>query len=265
MSDSGSQIRTVLPESAIQAGAQRVFVVNPRVFSFSARPIASLRHPYLPLATARAEEDTSKRQFQSRGERLADLITPNSAAVKFEEERWTNVGFMLDTVIFEAQVSARREALLSSPQLVRAMEAIWSQYVVSPATTLTFPVYEAMHLRIYEQVTGCSEACLTALFKDAIATDFVTDTAGAQTVSFSRFFMSFLEIADNWMKDPDTYATFLLEALQDEPARGEVSSNDRSWSSISASLRRHALALNCPVIRATHVNGSIVYETALQL
>ena len=262
--------RVAVPDSAVQAGAERVFVTHPRVFSFSSRSLASLRHPYLPLALAQAEADLAKvkRQFQTKAERLADILTPTAQSFKFEEERWTHVGFMLDTILFEDQISVRRDALMNATNVVRETESLWSR-AVEPGGQISREQYVKLHLHLYDRLLCVSDPSLSALIATAIDEDWRLDNIdGADSIAFSTFFISVLEVADNWIpvRDPEAYATFIAHAFDGlfdcEPAKSDATVDEDDWGQVVESIRSFSMNLTgVPVIRLRRLaSGGVVYE-----
>jgi hypothetical protein len=270
--------RVMVPQSAVQSGAERVFVTHPRLFSFSSRSLSSLRHPYLPIAVSQADADLAKvkRQFQTKGERLADILAPTAPSYKFEEERWNSVGFMLDSIAFEEQIAARREAVLASNSTVRALEALWAHAVGSPGGTLSQELYNRMHVYLYEKLTGSADPVLAPLVQAAIDADWQLDRS-EQGVEFGVFFISFLEIADNWvpLRDAEAYAAFLTQAFahmfaaappRDAEAKPghDAKVTDGDYGQLLESIRDYAQTLEHMTVIQCRRNaaGQTVYEPA---
>lgn len=268
VSSKNASERITVPQAAVENAANRVFVTHPRLFSFSQRNLASLRHPYLPVAITQAEIDAAKakRQWQSRAERLADMLTPSSATIKFEDERWRHVGYMLDTVMFETQISSRRAAVLESPAVKRAIETLWCKAGGSSSAAVTRAQYTQMHLALYEKLVGANDASLATIFSQAIDADWSADRDSDDTLPFGRFFISFVELADNWIPscEADNYASFLADVSETcwpgTPASSRAVERV-PWDDIVESLRRTAMQLDgMPVISAQrNAANTVVY------
>lgn len=264
----------VVSQAAIQVGADRVFVTHPRLFSFSHRGLTSIRHPYLPFAVshAAAEVGRAKRQWQTKHERLCDMLTPSSPAMKTEEERWRNVAYMLDSVMFEHDLSARRTAAIELPTVRRALETLWCQAGGTTTSGVGLTAYERLHSYAYEKLVGTTDA-LRPIFAQAIEADFELDRDGTSAVPFGRFYIGLLEIADNWLTscDGDAYAAFLqdlvaalaLPCVSDEPKSRGVEASP--WSEITGTIEHAAAAAPRSVlVRATkNAANQTVYEQAV--
>jgi hypothetical protein len=273
------QDRIAVAQSDIQQGADRVFVDYPRLFAFSSRALSSLKHPFLPLAVDQADAELArgKRTFQTKGERLADILTPSSVSFKYQEDRWANVGFMLDSVVFEDQISARREAVMSSSATIRAVETLWVKAGGTKDGGLDFPAYCKLHQFLYTKLLLVNDAALQPLLEQAVQADWELDRSSDSEVNFGNFFLCLLEVADNWMpllREPEAYAAFLLKVLAAydptelgslEPvpnAKPHLAARD--WDGVVNAIKGHAQALEgSPVIKAERqLGGRIVYQKA---
>jgi hypothetical protein len=256
----------VVPQAAVEAGAARVFVTSPRLFSFSHRHLASLRHPFFPVALLQVDADIAKakKQWQSRSERLADVFTPSSANMNFEEERWKHVGFMLDTVMFEAQISARRANVLESHGVRNALETVWNRIGAggNGVQGVTYQAYTDLHLALYEHVLGAPlDSVLHQLLMQVIETDWTFERdPETERVPYGKFFISLIEIADNWIAscEADAYACFLKDVVVPCASTTKFAVNtgvphanaEDDWEEVVECLRGKAQGLNFPVIRA---------------
>lgn len=258
----------VVPQAAIEAGATRVFVTSPRLFAFSHRPLASLRHPYLPVALAQVDVDLAKakRQWQTRAEKLTDMLTPTSTNMQFEEERWRHVGFMLDIVMFEAQITARRAALLESANVRRAIETLWCRVGGRGDRGISKQQYQAWHTALYERLVGTSDHALTQLFANAVDVDWNCDRDGSEDVNFGRFFITCVELADNWCAscEADAYVAFvsgITDTCYPSAAAAESETTVERWESIVQSLRQTAMLMDVSkVVVAVRKHNHVEYS-----
>ena len=276
--------KLVVSNAAIQAGAERVFVTHPRFFSFSQRSLASLRHPYLPSALQQAEADgnKAKRNWQTKAERLTDFLTEGQPQYRFEDERWRSVAFMLDSVLFEADISQRRQTAIEAPAVRRALELMWCKAGGSTARGIGEQEYRRFHRHMYSILLELDDPVLEPVLARAVDAEWVTDAQGDATVSFGRFYTSMLEVADNWLPhcDGDKYAAFLAEMCrklypveeipaaereaQREAARVAAAAREQErWGETVTSLQRMAVAHanDIPVISARKgLRGTAVYS-----
>jgi hypothetical protein len=217
-----------ISKAALEAGAERVFVSHPRMFSFSHRNLQSLRHPYLPAAVAQVEAELArvKRNWQSRGERLSDLLTEGTSHIRIEETRWRLIGQMLDGVLGEQDISDRRQLVIENPTLRRSLENWWCKVGGSTGKGVEEAAYKRVHQGLYTAVLQLQDTSLQGVINKAIDADWVVDSEGSGEVPFGRFYLSLLEIADNWIArcDGEAYGNYLDALLSDVTSSTQLTS-----------------------------------------
>jgi hypothetical protein len=268
-----------MSQEAIQSGAERVFVTHPRVFSFARRALTSLRHPFLPTALLQCEADMlkAKKQWQTKAERLADMLTEGTAAFAFEEERWKNVAYMLDSVIFEADISQRRQSAIEAPSLRRALETWWCKAGGTTTRGVGEREYKRITAAVFDALIDCIDPVLQPIVDSAIDADWAVDSGGGATVEYGQWYISMLEVADNWLPvcDGDAYAKFLHQMAKQSGAapveddavslQSVASAAPEDWTAVCQFLAQNAVSVqNFPVIRAKRsLRATVEYEKCL--
>ena len=163
---------------------------------------------------------------------------------------------------------------VSKAQLTE-METLWARSTGSDPS-LSKDQFVRMHQHLYSRLLGLSDPALSTIVNSAIEEDWKLDAADSASLDFGAYFVSFLEVADNWIpvRDPEAYATFVSQAFADfgSEACAAAGTSQRTlcqddWERVVDSIKDFAQSLSgVPVIRARRLpNGNIMYEkTALQ-
>jgi hypothetical protein len=227
---------------SVEKFGERVFVTNPRMFSFSHRAPNSIRHPNIPVVIQTIEADMAKAKkvIQSRSERLSDALNEIAA----DDERWKIVSRMLDSKLFEADISSRRQHAIDTPSLRRALETWWCKAGGTPLRGIPEDSYKLIHASLYAELLQ-QELTLHSVITKGIHQDWLYDSEGRGEVPFGRFYICMLEIADNWVPscDGEAYGNFLQKLLETTfraaPAIPRPISQDE-WSEKNLFLKRNA-------------------------
>lgn len=235
-------------QNVVESLGERVFVTSPRVFSFSHRALTSVRHPFVPLTLAtlacEAEGRGKKSISTGKAERMAEYIADFP-----DEEKWKAVARMLDSMMFEKDISVRRQHALENASLRRALETWWCKAGGTPLRGITEDSYKQVHSAIYRELLQVSDVAMHGIITKAIAQDWMWDSDGKGEVSFGKWYLSVLEIADNWVPtcDGESYGQFLESLLQKvfpKPStlKLAVDSNQASfeWSATCAMIQRNS-------------------------
>ena len=229
---------------SVEKFGERVFVTNPRMFSFSHRAPTSIRHPNIPvvLQTIEAELAKPKKIPLIRSERLSDALNE----IVSDDERWKIVSRMLDSKLFEADISSRRQHALDNPSLRRALETWWCKAGGTPLRGIPEESYKAVHAALYAELLQ-QELLLHSVITKSIHQDWMYDSEGRGEVPFGRFYICMLEIADNWVPtcDGEAYGNFLLKLLETAfrvavAAQHPAVADEEKWVEKHAFLERNA-------------------------
>ncbi|CUG80339.1 Hypothetical protein, putative [Bodo saltans] len=239
--------------STIESLGERVFLTSPRMFSFSHRTTTSIRHPFVPiaLATLNAEAEARNAAFAAGqtnpkrgGGGAASSSGPMTATAKAErmseyfaecadEEKWRAVAKMLDSVLFEKDISHRRQSAIENATLRRALETWWCKAGGTPTRGISEESYKQIHSLLYRDLLNVNDVCMHGIITKSISQDWQWDSAGRGEVDFGRWYMSLLEIADNYLDscDGEKYGQFLVDL-----AKRVLPQSTASQSPNSASL-----------------------------
>lgn len=201
----------------IESLGERVFLTSPRMFSFSHRCATSVRHPFVPSAvttlTAEAEQRSAASKkgggmsTTAKAERMSEYFADST-----EEDKWKAVAKMLDSVLFEKDISQRRQLAIENATLRRALETWWCKAGGTPTRGITEESYKHIHNLVYRDLLNVNDVCMHGIITKSISHDWQWDSAGKGEVDFGRWYMSLLEIADNWVAscDGEQYGQFLV-------------------------------------------------------
>ena len=270
-----------VPRAQLEAGSERVFITHPRMFSFSHRCLQSLRHPFLAMACLQVEADLAKvkRAWQTKAERLSDTLTEGTSSIRHEEARWTLIGQMLDRVLAEDEITTRRQAAIENGVLRRSLENWWCKVGGTTNRGVSESAYRQVHVALYAVVLQLNDSALQSVINKAIDADWNQDSEGTGEVPFGRWYISLLEIADNWVSrcDGEAYGNYLEALLKDvfpTPSRSlavaqledeETQQRKREeWNRVVHSLEYTASTmLDPPLVVATrNVRGIVEYQKA---
>lgn len=208
--------KTQQKKTGVEILGERVFVQSPRMLSFTHRCLTSIRHPFVPLAVGAVNTDeqpskSKKTANLSRAERLAELLGDTS-----DEEKWKAVGRMLDSMMFEKDIATRRQHALENPSLRRALEMWWCKAGGTTTKGICEESYKQLHALIYKEILHVNDICMHGIITKAVSHDWQWDSEGKGEVSFGRWYVSLLEIADNWVPncEGENYGAFLENLLQ---------------------------------------------------
>ena len=158
---------------------------------------------------------------------------------------------MLDSKLFEADISSRRQHALDNPSLRRALETWWCKAGGTPLRGIPEDSYKALHAALYVELLQ-QELLLHSVITKAIHQDWMYDSEGRGEVPFGRFYICMLEIADNWVPtcDGEAYGNFLLKLLETTframPPAANPRRTEDDWEEKNSFLERNALAYYDP-------------------
>jgi hypothetical protein len=230
-------------KNSIEKFGERVFVTNPRMFSFTHRAPTSIRHPNLPVVIQTVEADLAraKKVQMTRSEKLSEALNE----IASEDERWKIVSRMLDSKLFEDDISARRQHAIDTPSLRRALETWWCKAGGTPLRGIPEDSYKTLHAALYAELLQ-AELAIHSVITKGIHQDWLYDSEGRGEVAFGRFYICMLEVADNWVPncDGDAYGNFLIKLLETTfraPPAAPKRVEQHDWAEKNAFLRRNAL------------------------
>lgn len=187
--------------------AERVFILFPRVFSFSHRRLTSLRHPFLPLAVESVKSQAKSTSFYI-GKLLEVLLESTN-----ESEKWNRVEYMFDSQMHNDDLDKKRTALMLSVDVTLQIEVLWTVALRGKKDTsfLSDENYQYFHQFLYFFAFNIEDLSLIPGLIGPIKEDFNFDCRGREGVTFESFAVSMLEFADNWVesREPLEYALFL--------------------------------------------------------
>jgi hypothetical protein len=201
------------------------------MFSFSHRATTSIRHPFVPIALATLNTEAEARHVAAAsgnakrsGGSGAAGSGPMTAAAKAErmseyftecadDEKWRAVAKMLDSVLFEKDISNRRQLAIENATLRRALETWWCKAGGTPTRGISEESYKQIHSLLYRDLLNVNDVCMHGIITKSISQDWQWDSAGRGEVEFGRWYMSLLEIADNYLDscDGEKYGQFLVD------------------------------------------------------
>ncbi|RNF04626.1 uncharacterized protein Tco025E_07935 [Trypanosoma conorhini] len=187
--------------------AERVFISNPRLFSFSHRGLVSLRHPYTAVVVDMVDSDPS-RKVNRLEELLGALLQSRD-----EERKWTRVATMFDTKLTGEEIDAFRRKISLNPQIRLCIEALWVYLGGLFNGVVLEDEYKAFHFKLYSYLLRIDSVSVVTSTSAAILEDFAYDKRGAVGVEFGSFAISMLELADNWTRtrELEEYIHFLRD------------------------------------------------------
>ena len=252
----------------VEVWGHHVFVEEPRLFPFSHRNLASLRHPHWPTVLRLDDKQTSKvRRNQPRSERISDLFAENSHLATVATEKWSIVAELFDSKVKEQRVAQLRSRVVESSALRTLIERLWSSHGGSLTKGLYFEQYYTINAVLYRVLLPDVDLTpLQGVITKAIQRDWALDCGGSDEISFGAFYISFLEVLDNWCitANVDNYidiAEEIIPVLEVEYPRVNASPG-LSWEEKAVFLSRNAnLFVDPPLVKCVRtVRNTIEYR-----
>lgn len=134
----------------VEVWGHHVFVEEPRLFPFSHRSLASLRHPHWPTVLRLDDRQASKgRKGQPRSERISDLFAENSHLASVANEKWAIVAELFDTKVREQRIAQLRSRVVESSALRNLIERLWASHGGTLERGLLFDQYFTINAVLY--------------------------------------------------------------------------------------------------------------------
>ena len=240
----------------IERLGERVFVTSPRMLSFSHRSQISLRHPYLPYLVSQVEAEQGKTTKRGAVSTRGEMLVENLQDVD-DDERWRAVARMIDSKMFEKDISQRRQHALENAALRRALETWWCKAGGTTTKGVSEESYRQIHNAMFREILNVHDLTLHAIVTKSVSQDWLVDSEGKGEVPFGRWYVSLLEIADNWVPncEGENYGLFLQKLLTAVFGGATVSTNtksDLSWNSVCENIRRNAHLYHNPKLITKH-------------
>lgn len=240
----------------VEVWGQRVFVAEPRLLCFSHRPIASLRHPHWPTILALGERQVARKKGQQRAERIAELLTEGSQPAVVATDKWKVVGELYDSKATEPRLSQLRGLICNSHAILLLLERLWASLGCDHRRGMAFDVYFRLNALMYSVLLDTIDLTpLQAVITKAINRDWVLDSEGAASLTFGQWYVSMLEVIDNWeptamVEAYEEFAAKLIPNLFGE-ARLPSKEPDIPWEEKDKFLQRNAAMYNDqPLVKA---------------
>ncbi|RNF05654.1 hypothetical protein TraAM80_04487 [Trypanosoma rangeli] len=181
-------------QSTVESFAERIFISNPRLFSFSHRVLLSLRHPYTAVVVDVVDSDPSREK-----DRLEEILGALLQS-RDEERKWTRVATMFDLKLTAEEIDVCRRKISLNPEIRVRIESLWTQLGGISNGVVLEEDYKAFHVSLYSYLLKIDSVSVATSSCAAIVEDFTYDKRGAVGVDFGSFAISMLELADNWTR-----------------------------------------------------------------
>lgn len=234
----------------IERLGERVFVTSPRMLSFSHRSQISLRHPYLPYLLSQVESEHTKPTKRGAVVTRGELLVENLQDVD-DDERWRAVARMIDSKMFEKDISQRRQHALENAALRRALETWWCKAGGTTSKGVSEESYRQIHNAMFREILNVHDLTLHAIVTKSVSQDWLVDSEGKGEVSFGRWYVSLLEIADNWVPncEGENYGLFLqklLAAVFGGATAPPSAKDGLPWNEVCENIRRNSRLYHNP-------------------
>ncbi|ESL08420.1 hypothetical protein TRSC58_03877 [Trypanosoma rangeli SC58] len=178
----------------VESFAERIFISNPRLFSFSHRVLLSLRHPYTAVVVDVIDSDPSRKK-----DRLEEILGALLQS-RDEERKWMRVATMFDSKLTAEEIDVFRRKISLNPEIRLCIETLWTQVGGISNGVVLEEDYKAFHVSLYSYLLRIDSVSVATSSSAAILEDFNYDKRGAVGVDFGSFAISMLELADNWTR-----------------------------------------------------------------
>ena len=149
--------------------------------------------------------------------------TTTTTRRRMEEQRWAATSSMLDTMLFEKKLADIRQNVFDNATLRRVIEKWWISCGGTITNGIEQETYYRVHEAMYRILLEISDVRATVIEK-GIGADWNYDISngtavvvgkGSLQVSVGAWYLSLIELADNWVVqcDGEAYAKFLHELL----------------------------------------------------